>query len=84
MPIKVVVEFQAKPGARAGFKQVPGFLWSTVYEVVDSPDGLVEVAEWDSREAHVAAVQQAMADGVRAPVVELVAAPFRATRIGLS
>jgi quinol monooxygenase YgiN len=96
MQIKVVVEFQAKPGTRAQLKellgaisaahgsQVPGFLGSTVYEVLDSPDGLVEIAEWDSAEAQAAAVQQAMADGVYSPVVELVEAPFRATRIGLS
>lgn len=94
MPIKVVVEFQAKPGARAELKkmlsdisathgsQAPGFLGSTVYEVLDSPDGHVEIADWDSADAQEAAVQQAMAAGVYAPVVELVAAPFRATRIG--
>lgn len=96
MPIKVVVEFQAKPGARAELKellaaisathgsQVRGFLGSTVYDVLDSPDGLVEIAEWDSPEAQTAAVQQAMADDVYSPVLELVAAPFRATRIALS
>ena len=49
MPIKVVVEFQAKQGARRELKE-----------------------------------QQAMTDGVYSPVVELVAAPFRATRIALS
>jgi quinol monooxygenase YgiN len=95
MPIKVVVEFQAKPGVRAELEkllaaisathgtEVPGFLGSTLYEVLDNPDGLVEIAEWDSAEAQAAAVQQAMADGVYAPVVELVAAPFRATRLAL-
>ena len=56
MPIKVVVEFQAKPGARAELKSLlanisathgskaPGFLGSTQYEMLDSPDGLVEIA----------------------------------------
>ena len=94
MPIKVVIEFQAKPGARAELKKllsdiaaahgprVPGYLGSTVYEALDSPDGLVEIADWDSPDAQEAAVQQAMAAGVYAPVAELVAAPFRATRIG--
>jgi quinol monooxygenase YgiN len=94
MPIKVVVEFQAKPGVRAELKklladisathgpQAPGFLGSTVYEVLDSPDGLVEIAEWESAEEQAAAVEQALTAGVYAPVVELVAAPFRATRIG--
>ena len=94
MPIKVVIEFQAKPGARAELKKllsdiaaahgprVPGYLGSIVYEALDSPDGLVEIADWDSPDAQEAAVQQAMAAGVYAPVAELVAAPFRATRIG--
>jgi quinol monooxygenase YgiN len=94
MPIKVVVEFQAKPGERAKLKSllagisathgsdVPGFLGSTVYEVLDTPDGLVEIADWESAEAQAAAVKQATAAGVYAPVVELVAAPFKATRIG--
>ena len=94
VPIKVIVEFQAKPGARAELKSLladisathgskaPGFLGSTQYDVLDSPEGLVEVAEWESAEAQAAAVEQAMATGVYDPVVELVAAPFRATRIG--
>lgn len=94
MPIKVVVEFQARPGARAQLKglladisathgpKAPGFLGSTQYEMLDSPDGLVEIAEWESAEAQAAAVEQATEAGVYAPVIELVAAPFRATRIG--
>jgi len=60
MTIKVIVEFQAKPGARPALAGVlkgisathgpgiPGFLGSVVHEVVDSPDALVEIAEWDS------------------------------------
>ena len=60
---------------------IPGFLGSVVHEVVDSPDALVEIAEWNSREEQAAAVAQAMASGLYAPVMELVAAPFRVTRI---
>lgn len=94
MAIKVVVEFQAKPGERSKLKSLlreissahgpsaPGFLGSTVYEVLDAPDGLVEIAEWESAEAQAAAVEQATAAGIYGPVVELVAAPFKATRIG--
>jgi quinol monooxygenase YgiN len=94
MRIKVVIEFQAKPGERAKLKellvgisaahgpQAVGFLGSTVYEAIDSPDGLVEIAEWESAEEQAAAVQQALTAGVYAPVFELVASPFRATRIG--
>jgi quinol monooxygenase YgiN len=88
MAIKVVVEFQAKPGARAELKSLlgtisathapdaPGFLGSTVYEVLDNPDGLVEIAEWESAEAQAAAVEQALTTGVYEPVVELVAGPL--------
>jgi quinol monooxygenase YgiN len=93
-PIKVVVEFQARPGARAELMSLlaeisatygpkaPGFLGSAQYVMLDSPDGLVEIAEWESAEAQAAAVEQATAAGVYTPVMELVAAPFRATRIG--
>lgn len=52
-----------------------------MYEVLDTPDGLVEIAEWESAEAQAAAVEQASAAGVYAPVVELLAAPIKATRI---
>ena len=94
MAIEVIVEFQAKPGARAELAgllegisaslrpSIPGFLGSRLYEVLDSPDALVEIAEWDSADAQAAAVEHAMASGVYAPVIELVAAPFKATRIG--
>ena len=93
MTIKVIVEFQAKPDARAELAGIlkgisathgpslPGFLGSIVHEVLDSPDALVEIAEWDSAEVQAAAVEQATASGLYAPVIELVAAPFRVTRI---
>jgi hypothetical protein len=91
--IKVIVEFQARPGARAELAgilegissthgpSIPGFLGSIVHEVLDNPDALVEIAEWDSAEVQAAAVEQAMSSGLYAPVIELVAAPFKVTRI---
>lgn len=94
MPIKVIVEFRAKSGQRAELRELlrsisathgpsaPGFLGSTVYDVLDSSDGLVEIAEWESADAQAEAVQRVSAMGVYAPIVELVAAPFRVTRIG--
>jgi hypothetical protein len=72
---------QAKPGKRAELRSLlgsiaathgpgaPGFLGSTVYETLDSADGLVEIAEWESAEAQATAVQQAAASGVYAPVL---------------
>ena len=50
MPIRVIVEFQAKPGARGELASaldeimatigpgIPGFMGSTLYEVLDNPD----------------------------------------------
>jgi quinol monooxygenase YgiN len=93
MAIKVIVELQAKPGKREALKNLiesivgehgadaPGFLGSTRYEVLDNPDILVEIADWESAEARVAHMQVEMASGVYAPLGELLAAPFRATVI---
>jgi quinol monooxygenase YgiN len=91
--IKVIVELQAKPGKRAELKSLlesvattlgpgePGFLGSTRYEVLDNPDILVEIADWESAEVRAVAMQEAMASGAYAPLAELLAAPFRATVI---
>lgn len=93
VPIKVIVELQAKPGKRAELKSLvesvaekygpmqTGFLGTTRYEVVDNPNILVEIAEWTSAEVRAAAMQKAMADGAYAPLEELLAAPIRATVI---
>lgn len=93
MAIKVIVELQAKPGRRAELKSLlerlvaqqgpsqRGFLGSTRYEVLDNPDMLVEIADWESAEARVAHMQEAAATGAYAPLLEVVAAPFRATVI---
>ena len=94
MAIKVVLEFQAMPGERAHLKgllgnisavhgpDATGFLGRPVYEALDSADQLVEIADWESAEAQAAAVEQATAAGIYAPVAGLVAAPFKVTRIG--
>ena len=93
MAIKVIVELQAKPGKRAEVKDLlesvvarlgpgsPGFLASTRYEVLDSPDILVEIADWESPEARTAVMQVAIDTGAYAPLGELLAAPVRATVI---
>ena len=93
MTIKVIVELQSKPGRRAELKNLlesvgaryeqgqPGFLGSTCHEVIDNPNILIEIADWASAEVRAAAMQHAMANGVYAPLEELLAAPFRATVI---
>ena len=91
--IKVIVELQAKPGKRADVKNLlesvaerlgpgtPGYLGSMRYEVLDNPDILVEIADWESAEVRAAAMQQAMSSGAYARLGELLGAPFRATVI---
>jgi len=90
MAIKVIVELQAKPGGRDELKRVlativasqgpsqRGFLGSARYEVLDNPDTLVEIAEWESAEARAEHMAEAAATGAYAPLLELLAAPFRA------
>jgi len=93
MAVKVIVELQAKPGGRNALKQVletivasqgpsqRGFLGSARYEVLGNPDTLVEIAEWESAEARAAHMEEAAATGAYAPLIELLAVPFRATVI---
>jgi len=91
--IKAIVELQAKPGRRAELKsllenmvaqQGPGqlgFLGSTRYEVLEDPDVLIEIADWESAEARAAHMQESAATGAYAPLLEMLAAPFRVTVI---
>jgi quinol monooxygenase YgiN len=91
--IKVIVELQAKPGLRDELKDVlesliaaqgPGqdvFLGSTRYGVLDDPDVLVEIADWESAEARETHMREAAATSAYAPLLELLAAPFRVTVI---
>ncbi|HEY1345271.1 MAG TPA: antibiotic biosynthesis monooxygenase family protein [Streptosporangiaceae bacterium] len=90
MAIKVIVELQAKPGRRDELKRElesliatsepgqDGFLGSTRYGLLDNPDVLVEIADWESAEAREAHMKEAAATGAYAPLLELLAAPFRA------
>ena len=58
-----------------------GFLGSRRYEVLDNPDMLIEIAEWESAEARIAHMEESAATGAYAPLLEMLAAPFRATVI---
>jgi quinol monooxygenase YgiN len=90
MAIKVIVELQAKPGRRDELKRVlesviatsgpgqDGFLGSTRYRVLGDPDVLVEIADWESADARETHMKEAAAAGVYEPLLEVLAAPFRA------
>ena len=91
--ITVIIELQAKPGGRAELERLlesmvanegssqPGFLGSRRYEALDNPDMLIEIADWESAEARQAHMEEAAASGAYAPLIELLAAPLRATVI---
>jgi quinol monooxygenase YgiN len=93
MAIRVIVELKAIPGGRTALKdwlealvvsQGPsqrGFLGSARYEVLDDPDMLIEIADWESAEARLAHMQKTASTGMYAPLGEMLAAPFRATVI---
>ena len=84
---------QARPGERDELKRMlddlvaaqgrgrRGFLGSTRYEVLDDPDMLVEIADWDSLEARTEHLEEAMATGVFEPLMQHMAAPFRVSVI---
>ena len=73
MAIKTIIELQAKPGQRdqllsimdevTPMQAVPGFLGLDFYEVLENPDGLVEIAGWESPEARQTWIQQSMDSG---------------------
>jgi quinol monooxygenase YgiN len=91
MPVKVIVELRAKAGQRDALRSLieqlatrdrpSGYRGSTYYESLDDPDVLVDIADWESPEARTAHLEKAMAAGAYAPVLALLAGPFRATVI---
>lgn len=91
MAVKVIVELQAKPGRRdelrgmiealATAEPPDGYHGSTYYESLDDPDVLIDIADWDSPEARTSHLEKSMAAGDYAPVLELLAGPFRASVI---
>jgi quinol monooxygenase YgiN len=93
MAVKVIVELRAKPGRRDELKNVlhmligelgpalkeKGSLGSTLYEMLDDPDTLVEIADWESAQARDAVMRDPATADAMAPVLELLAGPFEAT-----
>lgn len=91
MAIRVIVEFQAKAGMRDELRRAldalieaqgaatAGYLGSARYAVVDQPDMLVEMADWESVEARNKHLEEARATNAFAPLMPLMGGPFRAT-----
>ena len=93
MAIQVIVELQAQPGRRDELASVlerilgqlgpsaVGYLGSKRYVVIDNPDVLIEIAEWESAEARQVHMEEAAATGAYSPLTEVLSAPPRVTVI---
>lgn len=93
MAVKVIVELRAKPGRRDELTNVihtlmaelgpalkkRGSLGGALYEVVDDPDTLVEIADWETTEARDAVMSDPATGEAMAPMLDLLAGPFEAT-----
>ena len=92
MAIKTIIELEAKPGQREkliqaldlvleGMKAAPGFLGANRYEVIDNPDSLIEIAEWQSSGARQAWLEQSMTSGLLPQLISTLGAPYKAITI---
>jgi quinol monooxygenase YgiN len=97
MAVKVIVEMTAAPGRRDELKSMvqalladlgpalkeKGSLGSSFYEVVGAPDSLVEIADWETAGARDAVMSDPATAEAMAPVIALLAGPFKATVVQL-
>jgi heme-degrading monooxygenase HmoA len=92
MAIKTIIELQAKPGKRAdlikalddvlaSMKKANGFIGISRYEVIDNPDSLIEIAEWDSPEARQSWLEKSMGTGSLNRLVGTLGVPFKAITV---
>jgi quinol monooxygenase YgiN len=92
MSIKAIIELQAKPGKRGlvlkalqavheSRQNWPGFIGFSRYEVIDNPDSVIEIAEWESPEARQTWLEQSIDSGVMNRLVETLGVPFKAITI---
>ena len=92
MAIKTIIELQAKPGKRddlmkalddvlASMKNAHGFLGVTRYEIIDNPDSLIEIAEWESPQARQTWLEQSMQTGALNRLTFTLGTPFKAITI---
>lgn len=92
MAIKTIIELQAKPGERGqlvkamdnvltSMKEAKGFIGITRYEVIDNPDSLIEIAEWESPEARQTWLEQSMVTGSLNNLMGTLGVPFKAITV---
>jgi len=92
MAIKTIIELQAKPGKRdelikamddvlASMKNARGFMGVSRYEIIDNPDSLIEIAEWDSPQARQTWLEQSMNTGALGRLTLTLGTPFKAITV---
>jgi quinol monooxygenase YgiN len=92
MTIKAIVELQAKPGKRHELLKVmedvhesrlnaSGFIGFSNYEVIDNPDSLIEIEEWESPEARQTWLEKSMASGIFSKLISTLGVPFKAITV---
>ena len=92
MAFKTITDLQAKPGQRAdlmkamdvvlaSMKSSPGFSGITRYEVIDNPDRLIEITEWESAEARQAWLEDSMSSGLLTQLISTLGSPFKAMTV---
>ncbi len=92
MTMKTIIELQAKTGRRddllkalddvlGSMKNAPGFLGVKRYEIIDNPDSLIEIAEWESPEARQSWLERSMKTGALSRLTLTLGAPFKAITI---
>lgn len=92
MTIKAIVEMHSKRGRRAELlaalenlhehrKDTPGFMGYELYEMMDDPDKLIEIVEWETREARQAWLEEATASGVLSRLVGTLRKSFYAVTV---
>lgn len=92
MAIKTIIELQAKPGERDQLvkamdnvltimKEAKGFIGITRYEVIDNPDSLIEIAEWETAEARQKWLEQSMVTGSLSSLMGTLGVPFKAITV---
>lgn len=92
MTIKAIIELHARRGKRNELlkalediqearKNVPGFISFTRYEMIDDPEKLVEIVEWESREARQAWLEQSTELGLLNRLVSTLRQQYKAITV---
>lgn len=92
MAIKAIVEMHARRGKRDEMlkalenlhehrKDAPGFMGYELYEMMDDPDKLIEIVEWETREARQAWLERNTASGVLSRLVGTLRRSYNAVTV---